>query len=85
MVDFQYVGDGLEILEGNTLKGFGVLDSNGKDILMSAEIIDKDTVKLTVSGKAEKVQYCMIPNGALTMANLGNSTGYPAPAFEVKK
>ena len=85
LLDFRYVGDGLKILEGNALKGFSVLDSNGKDILMSAEIIDKDTVKLTVSGKAEKVQYCMIPNGALKMANLGSSTEYPAPAFEVKK
>lgn len=85
LVDFRYVGDGLKVLEGNTLKGFAVLDSKGQDILMQSEIIDKDTVKLTVAGNAEKVQFCMFPNGEISMANLGNSIDYPAPAFELSK
>lgn len=82
-IKFRYVADGLELLTGSTLKGFSVLDSDGVDILAEAEIADKNTVRLKVSGEPEKVQYCMIPNGALNMANLGNSADYPAPAFEL--
>ena len=85
LVEFKYVGDGLKLLEGEELKGFAVLDENGEDILTCGEIAHKNTVRLKISGKGEKVQYCMFHNGILELANLGNSGNFPAPAFEIVK
>jgi len=85
LVDFSYVGSGLKLLEGTELKGFAILDEDGKDIACTADISDKDTVKITVSGKAAVVQFGMIPNAKISFANLGNSEGLPMPCFEISK
>ena len=84
-VEFKYVGDGLKLLEGEELKGFAVLDESGKDVLTCAKISGKNTVKLELSGKGAKVQYCIFHNGIIELANLGNSAKLPAPAFEIAK
>lgn len=83
LVEFKHVGDGLKLLTGNQLKGFAAEDSEGRDILVNAEIINSKTVKLELSGKAKTVKYCMMPDGNISEANLGSSTDYPAPAFEL--
>lgn len=85
LIDFVYVGDGLKLLERKTLKGFTVIDKDGKDIAYTAEILDEDTVKITVTGQPTIVQYAMIPNANIRMANLGNSEGLPVPGFEIAK
>ena len=84
-IDFNYVGDGLKLLVGEELTGFSVLDADGNRVIKSAELIDKDTVKLTTSSEGKTVCYCMFPEGTAEKANLGNSIGYPAPAFELSK
>ena len=83
LVEFKHVGDGLKLLTGNQLKGFAAEDSEGRDILVNAEIINSKTVKLELSGKAKTVKYCMMPDGKISEANLGSSTDYPVPAFEL--
>ena len=85
LVDFDYVGDGLKLLEGNTLEGFVVLDEAGNNIACAAEITDKNTIKITVSGEAATLQFAMFPNATLEFANLGNSEGLPVPTFEISK
>ena len=85
MIDFGYVGEGLKILEGIELKGFVVLDKDRKVITDAVVISDNDTVKISVSGEAAIVQFAMIPNAKISLANLGNSEGLPAPGFEISK
>lgn len=84
LVDFKYVGDGLKILDGDKLLGFQVYDEYGLTYC-DAEIIDKDTVKITADDTIIGIAYGMTHNAAIDQANLGNSIGYTLPAFEIMK
>ena len=83
-IDFKYVGDGLKLLDGDILLGFQIYDEFGLTYCDS-EIIDKDTVKITADEKIFGIAYGMTHNASVEDANLGNSLGYPLPAFEIKK
>lgn len=83
-IDFKYVGDGLKLLDGDILLGFQIYDEFGLTHCDS-ELIDKDTVKITADEKIFGIAYGMTHNASVEDANLGNSLGYPLPAFEIKK
>lgn len=84
LVEFKYVGDGLKLLDGDELCGFQVYDELGITYC-DAEIIDKNTVKITADFEIIGIVYAMEHNASLDKANLGNSIDYPAPAFEIMK
>lgn len=87
LIDFKYIGDGLKLLEGNTLSGFELYDELGA-AECKAELIDSNTVRLTPTIVMDEIigfGYGMEQDASPAKANLANSLGYPMPAVKILK
>ena len=87
LIDFKYIGDGLKLLEGDTLVGFVLYDELGA-AACKAELIDSNTIKLTPTVIMDSIigfGYGMEQDASPTKANLANSIGFPMPAMKILK
>ena len=83
-VKFTNVGDGLISYDGGELKGFYVLDDYEQTEPAKAELVGKDTVKITfpeINGDVVGVAYAYEHSALPEEANLYNSNKVPCPTF----
>lgn len=82
-IKFKHTGTGLIIANGTELKGFELIDENGKAYSATAQLSGTDTVVITSSSvaQAEGVRYAFYQSAPVTIANLANSGGLPCLTF----
>lgn len=85
VIDYQYVGDGLKLLTGNTVLGFTAYNAGGDTVSCTAELLDGDTIKITASEELSAIGYGMFQDGYPEKANVASSVGFPSPAFKINK
>lgn len=83
MIKFKSVGEGLRLIEGDTLKGFIVGQENGDFQQVEAIISDKESVKVILPEglEAGEIRYAWADNPAV---NLVNNLKLPAEPFRRK-
>lgn len=83
MIKFKSVGEGLRLIEGDTLKGFIVGQENGDFQQVEAMISDKESVKVILPEglEAGEIRYAWADNPAV---NLVNNLKLPAEPFRRK-
>ncbi len=85
LLTYKYVGDGLRTAPGQEqLIGFQT-EENGTLQDAKAEIIDKNTVKISFAGSPSAVCYGLQQLAGTDIANLMNSELLPAPAIKIKR
>ena len=83
IIDFKNVGDGLKAYEGELI-GFKILQNDKTLVTTKASIVDKDTVKISLTGATRKISgicYGIEHSALLEEANLVNSNNIPCPTF----
>ena len=84
VITYKYVGDGLKTTGNQTkLIGFQLL-IDGRRVDTDAEIIGKDSVRITIDGAASALCYGMQQTAAADVANLVNSENLPALAVKIQ-
>ncbi len=82
LIDFENVGAGLKTYNNNELVGFEFIKANKLRTETTAEIVDKDTVKVMIpEGEFVAVGYAYFTNAVLENANLLNSNDIPTTSF----
>ena len=84
-VHFDFVGDGLKILKGESLVGFEAAAEDGKYKKVRARIVDEATVVFRGVKNAQTLRYALMHDATWDNANLGSSTDLPCAAFEIFK
>lgn len=80
LVDFEFVGGGLESFDVDQVRGFAIAAADGKFVFADAEIIDRDTVKISSESVPDPtaVRYGWADN---PVVNLQSTEGLPATPF----
>ncbi len=80
IINFQSVGEKLQLKEGENLKGFILGDEKGNFIAVDAEIIDESKVLVTLPEQTNsgEIRYAWADNPEVTLIN---SIGLPAQPF----
>ncbi|BDI31206.1 hypothetical protein CCAX7_32570 [Capsulimonas corticalis] len=88
IIRFKYTGAGLAPEAGGdarALKGFTLIDADGKETPAAARITDKSHVRVEGVARPIEVRYAYTPFEPVEAANLGTKSGLPAPTFVLKK